>query len=200
MSHLAPYMRRVEYKMNTNYFANTTFQALHSIKKKIHAGNLFENRMLTANIDGSALYCFSSDVSHFDWLDEKMILAWAVVPSIGEGYYIFTDRSSQLRRVGQDVLVGDGHCSFFPEHGWILTDTYPNRNNMRRLVVYDLAKDHLFEIGSYYSIPNLHNEIRCDLHPRWSPDGTQVCFDSTHEGDRQIYVVDVGEIVQSVKT
>jgi hypothetical protein len=28
-----------------------------------------------------------------------------------------------------------------------------------------------------------------------SPPGRQICFDSVHEGTRQIYVVDVGEII-----
>jgi len=39
-------------------------------------------------------------------------------------------------------------------------------------------------------------EMRCDLHPRWSRQGTQVCFDSVHEGPRQMYVCDVSAVVQ----
>ena len=39
-------------------------------------------------------------------------------------------------------------------------------------------------------------ELRCDLHPRWSRGNTMVCFDSTHELSRQIYVVDVKELVE----
>jgi hypothetical protein len=39
-------------------------------------------------------------------------------------------------------------------------------------------------------------EWRCDLHPRSNPDGTLVTVDSAHGGNgRQIYLVDVGEIL-----
>lgn len=30
--------------------------------------------------------------------------------------------------------------------------------------------------------------LHCDLHPRWRGDGTQVAFDSIHEGTPQPYV------------
>lgn len=39
-------------------------------------------------------------------------------------------------------------------------------------------------------------EIRCDLHPRWNREGTQVCMDSVHNGERQMYFVDVGRSAQ----
>jgi Tol biopolymer transport system component len=35
---------------------------------------------------------------------------------------------------------------------------------------------------------------RTDLHPRWSRDGKLITFDSIHEGERQIYLVDVGSL------
>ena len=37
--------------------------------------------------------------------------------------------------------------------------------------------------------------LHCDLHPRWSRDGRQVVFDSIHEGTRQIYMVDVRNLI-----
>ena len=51
------------------------------------------------------------------------------------------------------------------------------------------------DIGRFFAPRELDGEIRCDLHPRWSRDGTQVCLDSVHEGTRQMYVVEVRDIV-----
>jgi hypothetical protein len=52
------------------------------------------------------------------------------------------------------------------------------------------------DLGSFYADPGLSKENRCDLHPRWSRDGTEVCIDSVHGEDRQMYIVDVSGIVR----
>ena len=50
-------------------------------------------------------------------------------------------------------------------------------------------------LSGHYATPKLSKENRCDLHPRWSRDGRQVCIDSVHEHQRQMYVLDVSGIV-----
>lgn len=32
--------------------------------------------------------------------------------------------------------------------------------------------------------------LHCDLHPRWNAQGTQIAFDSIHDGTRQVYIGD----------
>lgn len=49
-------------------------------------------------------------------------------------------------------------------------------------------------LGSFYSMPVSCNDIRCDLHPRWNDTGSAVSFDSTHEGYRGIYMIDLEDI------
>ena len=39
--------------------------------------------------------------------------------------------------------------------------------------------------------PNSIVEVRCDLHPRWSPDGKIVTVDSIHDGQRAVYLLEL---------
>jgi len=157
----------------------------------------WKTRLLTADTDGGDIYLLADDdlVSHFDWCDSHHVLAWARKRGIGNHYFLFTDRSDDFQIIGRNILTSDGHCSYSPDRRWILTDTYPDREHKRRLLLYRLDKQSLVEVGRFYSDPRLSGEIRCDLHPRWSRDGGQICIDSTHEGSRQMYVIDVSSIV-----
>ena len=103
----------------------------------------------------------------------------------------------QVTVLGEGILTEDGHCSYSPDGRWLLTDTYPVAEPYRTLILYDLLEDRRVDIGRFYSPPEITGEIRCDLHPRWNRDGTQICFDSVHEGHRQLYIVDVGQLVGS---
>ena len=158
--------------------------------------NLRRTAMYSSDLDGGDVRCLVDYglVSHFDWLDDHVILAWANVQDRGDSYYLIDDRDASFRKIGEGVLTQDGHCSFSPDGKWILTDKYPGSDNRRELMVYEWERDRLISLGRFYSDPMLVGEIRCDLHPRWSRDGGEICFDSTHEGKRQLYVIDVGDL------
>ena len=53
------------------------------------------------------------------------------------------------------------------------------------------------ELGRFHSPPRYAGPVRCDLHPRWSRDGGQVCIDSVHEGSRQMYVIDAAKALDA---
>ena len=154
-------------------------------------------RLYTAAPDGPDLCLLADDdlVSHFDWCGADEVLAWARTPELGEHYLLFTDQSDEVEVVGADVLTQDGHCSYSPDRQWILTDTYPDREEKRTLILYEVESGRRYDAGRFYSPAPATDDLRCDLHPRWSPDGRQVCFDSIHEGSRQMYVMDVSEVV-----
>ncbi|MFP4026495.1 MAG: hypothetical protein ACLFWL_01740 [Candidatus Brocadiia bacterium] len=157
-----------------------------------------ETRLYTASPGGSDIYCVADEgmVSHFDWRDDKHILAWARQKEHGDAFYLFHDQTTEKEVIGRETLTCDGHCSYSPDRAWILTDSYPDKERMRALMLYDPDRDLRVDIGRFYAPPELDGEIRCDLHPRWNRDGTKICFDSVHEDHRQLYVTDVSQVIR----
>jgi len=158
----------------------------------------FSTRVFTANPDGTDLHLANLDNgSHFIWYDDKTLLIWTSTPQDGPAYYLYEDRSLDPKPFGKGVLLRDGHCSVSPDRKWVLTDEYPGAGNCRPLILYNPDTGERTDIGRFYSPPELTGEIRCDLHPRWSPSGRYVCIDSVHEDMRQMYIIDVTPVTKS---
>jgi Tol biopolymer transport system component len=51
-------------------------------------------------------------------------------------------------------------------------------------------------VGAFPSPPDIvGKEWRCDTHPSASRSGRQFCFDSAHNGGRQVYVADIAGLL-----
>ena len=158
----------------------------------------FQSRVMTIGPDGRDLRCLSEGcrASHFDWLDDERLLIF-LYHGDGDGYYLINDRTGVRTRVGDDVFGVDGHCLYRPRKDWFLTDTYPQGGRGEQvLMLYHPESGRCVDIGRYPAMAVPDPSMRCDLHSRWDRAGRQICLDSTHEGSRQIYVVDVAEIVE----
>jgi hypothetical protein len=183
------------HRFNHVQFSRTgrRFACLH--RWKTPEQEVGETRLLTLDVHGADLRCLADHglVSHYDWRDDARVLAWAR-NGTGDHFFLFDEQDGSAQPVGPTVLTSDGHCSFSPDQRWILTDTYPDATHHRQLALYHNATGERIEIGRFYA-PPMEWQIRCDLHPRWSPDGRRICIDSIHEGSRQMYVLDVSSIV-----
>ncbi len=150
---------------------------------------------LTASMDGGDLRLVTDlGASHFDWLTEELIFGWVTMKE-GRYYFLMNDRTSEYEEVRPDILTRNGHCSFTRDGTWLLTDEYPDDNRLQALLLWHMAEERLVVLGRFHSPLPFRGEIRCDLHPRWSRDERLVSFDSIHDGSRQIYIVDVAEVV-----
>ena len=157
---------------------------------------------LAADFDPRAVGTFDYEkseyqISHPLWQDDSHIIVWG--PHAGEiHYHLYHDvDGGAVEVVGRGVLVENGHMSFSPvSPRWLLSDTYPDdQTHERFLFLFDMQTGERRNLGSFYATPDLSKENRCDLHPRWSRDGRQVCIDSVHEHQRQMYVLDVAAMV-----
>lgn len=200
---------------------STRFLFIHRWTGRVEDETCFLHRLFTANPDGSDLKllectdhplpqlqaAFDPDavgtfdyeksdfqISHPAWINNQQVIVWG--PHAGKtGYHLYHNNSGQATVIGGGILTENGHMSYSPDGKWLLSDTYPDaETNERLLILYNLTNNQRFDIGTFYTSPDLGKPNRCDLHPRWSHDGRQVCIDSVHEVTRQMYLVDVTEL------
>ena len=153
-------------------------------------------RLITCNVDGTDMYVLSDDdmVSHCYWKNDEEIIAFERKKEYGPGFYLMKDKTQEWTHIWPQ-LSNDGHPSYCPtDKSLVVFDTYPSRSRVQEV---KLGRDNDTEGGSVKTIAKVFspfkydNDTRCDLHPRWSRDGKQVCFDSVFEGHRGLYVVNL---------
>jgi hypothetical protein len=165
-------------------------------------GHGFRTRMMSAALDGSDLRVVEDygQMSHFFWRDPETILAWAYQPSYGNAYYLFKDTGdcNASKVIGLGVMILNGHCSYLPGNEWILNDTYAHQTDGRQqeMYLYHVPSNEIVPLGAFHAPDTYDGALRCDLHPRFSPDGKKVVFDSSHGGaGRQMYLLELDSIV-----
>ena len=155
------------------------------------------DRLYAMNADGTDLRRLCTGlVSHYDWLTATELLAWTREETTAYHRYDLCDGTSSAEPLAPDLLPKDGHISFGPGGRFVLVDLALDDAEGRVLSLYDL------ETGERHDAidvpippdPDDNRDLRCDLHPRWSPSGREICVDSRHEGTRQVYAVDVHDV------
>lgn len=147
------------------------------------------SRLITGNVDGSELYNLLDDgfVSHCFWKTESDIITFAEKKGYGRGYILLKDKTKECQRLWPFMVV-DGHPSYSPD-GYIVTDTYPDRHRIASIYVLNEQQTAAKPLARVFAPFKYDNDVRCDLHPRWNRDGSQICFDSVFEGKRALYVI-----------
>jgi hypothetical protein len=165
----------------------TRLMLLHRWKR----GRATYTRLVTCGPDGRDLFNLLDDdmTSHCNWLDDQTIIAYARKKGMGDGYYRLTDRTERIKPLFP-ALHSDGHPCVSPDGKWVATDTYPDKRRRQHLYLCDLTSGTAREIASFHAPFKYDNDTRCDLHPRFSPDGRTVCVDAACDGRRALYAVD----------
>ena len=181
-------MKDAEHKVNHIMLSPSggRFMVLH---RWLDGSNKY-SRLITMNSDGSDLYNLSDDdmVSHCYWKSDEEILAYLRKQEGGNGYYLMKDKTLEYKKLWTE-LSSDGHPSYSPDGSFVVTDTYPDRKRIASLYCIKTKNNEIKKLARVFAPFRYDNDVRCDLHPRWSRKGDKVCFDSVFEGRRGLYVV-----------
>lgn len=161
----------------------------------------FATLMYTSDLEGKDIRLVdpSNYTSHFIWKNKKQITAWTRQPSFGPGFYEFTDGKPRKTRVlDQKKMPVNGHNTFLPQNpGWILNDTYPDKERFQHVYLFHEKSGTRVPLGSFYLPPEYKGEWRCDTHPRACRNGNLVCIDCpVDSGGRQMVLLDISGIIK----
>ena len=156
-------------------------------------------RLITADADGSNRYALINEghVSHYCWRSDATMIAYSTHQETGETYHLYTDRTQDMHAIDKNKFISDGHPTIAPNGKWLLTDTYPDKFREQSLIAYNLRASQITCLAKFFSPPRLTGEVRCDLHPRWSPMGNWICVDTAHNGKRELCLIHVAELINS---
>ena len=99
-------------------------------------------------------------------------------------------------------LRGGGHPSFSKDTRFLITDAYTNEpfSNEEGQTPIRFINSQTGEERVICYINTLSNDtpfdLRCDPHPVWNKDCTKIIFNATPNGNRQILIADVSELVK----
>lgn len=167
--------------------SNTRFMFLH---RWIFNGKKI-SRLITCDISGNNMYNLSDDnmVSHCCWKNDSEILGFLRKNKYGDHYYILQDQTEKYKMIWKKIRE-DGHCTYDYSKELILSDTYPNVFGISKVYVGSELDEEPKVIAEFFSPNKYKNDLRCDLHPRWNYDGSQICVDAVTDGYKKIYLID----------
>ncbi len=163
-------------------------------------GVFWKTFMYTSSLTGEDTECILSECQWQDFISHQIwghhpneILVDARWSEAGHGAVVFDEsrRPFTARRISESH-GRMSHMVFSPDGKYILADSYPEKEtSLQTLIIIDAETGKWEELGKFYHRPVPMVETRCDLHPRWSPDGRFVTVDSTHDGKRGIYILEL---------
>ncbi|WP_216638557.1 hypothetical protein [Endozoicomonas arenosclerae] len=163
----------------------------------ISNGRRFD-RLLLSDSEGKLLKVLSDNemVSHCCWLDNNTVLGYLRGPSNKDAYWLIDCNTGKFTSFLDGALdqFGDGHPS--ANGDYVITDTYPDKSRMQQLILVNWKASQVRVLGEFFHGFDYTGETRCDLHPRFSPDGKTVYFDSVFSSERKLYSMNIESVFQ----
>lgn len=160
---------------------------------RYYVGKKRFDRLLLSGAEGEQLKVLADYgmVSHCFWADKKTVLAYLRDQNGKDAYCLIDTITGSFVHFADGALDmhGDGHPHVNGE--LFITDTYPDKARMQHLLLCNLETGKVEELGEFFHGFDYNGETRCDLHPRFSPDGKRIFFDSVFDGTRKLYIMEL---------
>lgn len=157
-------------------------------------GGEFVSRLLKYNFVEKKLMTLldNGHVSHYCWKSKDELMIFATNEKREKGYMVVNIETGKNYLL-EGLPTEDGHPTYSKDGEWVVTDTYPDNQRNQYLFLYHTEDKKLYRVDKLYSPFKYFNEVRCDLHPRWSVDNNYLLVDNTTEGIRtlKIYKVNI---------
>ena len=142
--------------------------------------------------DFKELRCILDDPlqSHFCWLDNHTILGYCSYG--GEiGWFQADTANGKVKKMVELTKAHpkNGHPTSYGD--WIVVDSYPNLSRMQELHAYNRKTKKVILLAEFFHDMRHHNYNRCDLHPRFTPNGKAIYVDTLYSGKRQLVKLNV---------
>lgn len=133
--------------------------------------------------------------SHYVWNRKNQLLASCIID--GRSCHVLFDINNinKYQVIAKDRLNSDGHQSFISNTTFV-TDTYPDKYRMAKIYEVNSNTSDTKMLLNVFSPKKFQTKdfkchIACDLHPRISPLGKYICFDSSRTGKRALYIMNL---------
>lgn len=141
----------------------------------------WDMRLYVADIITGKYECIENQhiISHYCWKDDRYIIATTAAMKGENPQYIEYDLAKKASIVQEgEWLHRDGHPSYIHGLRDYISDTYPVGCMQ---FVFKQHEQTGTEILRVYSDPRLFDDMRCDLHPRITPDNAYITIDTTYK-------------------
>lgn len=155
------------------------------------------SRLVVYDLSNKSFFALptSGMVSHYVWNHKNQIVAYCSVNG-QDGHVLFdVPNVNSFKQIASNKLNSDGHQSFITDDIFV-TDTYPDKYRTAKIYRVDTVTESTELLVSVYSprkyqskLPFKH--IACDLHPRVSPSGKYICFDTVFPNIRSIAIMKI---------
>lgn len=192
----------VEILMNSKFISHTGWRGNNSLTAWARLPGGINSLQRNKLLEKTGIFRVAKRIYHAIVKNESLRQKFT-----NDAYIIFDLKKHTMTKMTQEDFTSDGHCTWSKDERYMLTDTYPDLQNKRSLMIYDMQKDIVYFLGKFYSFPEKKHGIandwdsstlRCDLHPKWSYQGNYIYFDSVHEGMRGLYRVNVSKLTISL--